>query len=177
MNPFDLVLKGISQVIVSYANGLNIIANQIDSFVKNQSEGTVEHEKKTEQPAAKLKKMDKPLSAPEKKPAQPAGELKAAKSSSPAPSRETKKSSQPVSKPPSKPTSKKKSKSRAASKPEAKTDTDKVFQIISQSKDGVDVDLLCQKTGFKRTKIYGIVARLKKQDKIKSPKVGFYKKA
>ena len=183
MNPFDLVLKGISQAIVSYADGLNIIANQIDSFVKNQSEGTIEHEKKADQPPpAKLKKIDTPLPEPEKKRVQPAGDMKTAKSSSPAPAQETKKSSRPVSEPPTKPTSpskmglKEKSKPRAASKSGPKTDTDKVYQIISQSSKGVGVDTISKETGFDRTKIYGIVARLKKQDKIKSPQMGLYKK-
>ena len=46
MNAFNFVLKGISQVLVAYANGLKINANQIDFFAKDQSERHSQMEEK-----------------------------------------------------------------------------------------------------------------------------------
>ena len=54
---------------------------------------------------------------------------------------------------------------------------DKVLAIINRSKKGVDTEILMQKTGYERKKIFNLVYKLKKQGKIKSPEKGVYVKA
>ncbi len=57
------------------------------------------------------------------------------------------------------------------------TATDTVLGIIKRSKKAVDTATLKKKTGFKDNKIWAILARLKKQAKIKSERKGVYEKA
>jgi DNA replicative helicase MCM subunit Mcm2 (Cdc46/Mcm family) len=62
-------------------------------------------------------------------------------------------------------------------KPTEVTATDTVLGIIKRNKKAVDTAILKKKTGFKDNKIRAILARLKKQGKIKSERQGFYEKA
>ncbi len=62
-------------------------------------------------------------------------------------------------------------------KPAEETATDKVLGIIKRNKKTVDTATLKKKTGFKDNKIWAILARLKKQGKIKSARKGVYEKA
>ena len=50
-----------------------------------------------------------------------------------------------------------------------------VFNLIQNSKKGMDTPLLIKATGFKKHKIYNIVSRLKKQGRIQSGEWGVYK--
>mgnify|MGYP006289898873 CR=1 FL=1 len=183
MNPFNLLLKGMSQVLVAYANGLSIIANGIDFFLKDPSKR--DHPPLKEAQAEESPAKSEPSTEPEKEPEKPAGDNTEAKSSHSTFFDAIKKPSQKgggrssISKPKSKSkiALQEKPRPRAASKSGAQTDTGKVFQFISQSSRGADVDTIAKETGFNRQKIYGIVSRLKKQDKIKNPETGFYKKA
>ena len=56
------------------------------------------------------------------------------------------------------------------------TDTDKVFGIISRSKNGASTAAIMQKTGYNQKKIANIIYRLRKQQKIKSVEKGVYTK-
>jgi len=56
------------------------------------------------------------------------------------------------------------------------TDTDKVLEIISRSKNGVSTAAIMQKTGYNQKKIANIIYRLRKQQKIKSVEKGVYTK-
>ena len=56
----------------------------------------------------------------------------------------------------------------------SKTATGLVAELIAASKTGINVDKLAEKTGYTKTKIYGIVHRLKKQGKITSKFQGVY---
>jgi uncharacterized Zn finger protein len=56
----------------------------------------------------------------------------------------------------------------------AKTATGLVAELIVASKTGISVDKLAEKTEYTKTKIYGIVHRLKQQGKIKSKFHGVY---
>ncbi|MCP4340674.1 MAG: hypothetical protein GY799_17760 [Desulfobulbaceae bacterium] len=59
----------------------------------------------------------------------------------------------------------------------SKTATGLVAELIVASKTGISVDKLAEKTGYTKTKIYGIVHRLKKQGKITSKFHGMYESA
>lgn len=177
MNPFNLALKGMSLVLNAYANGLKIMAHQVNFLVKDPSGKEPQTDNKTETSPADSKASPKS----EKEPVQPAGDTRKTPPSRPTPTREKKKETHAVttgsSKPASKSALKETSKPKATSKPGPKTDTGKIYRIISRSPNGVTVDSLSKESGFDRQKIYGIVSRLKKQDLIKSPQKGFYKKA
>lgn len=54
---------------------------------------------------------------------------------------------------------------------------DQVAALIANYKAGVDADTLAEKTGLAKTKIYGLVQRLKLQGKIKNKAHGVYVKA
>ena len=54
---------------------------------------------------------------------------------------------------------------------------DQVEVLVGNQKDGINADLLAEKTGLAKTKIYAIVHRLKQQGKIKNKKHGVYVKA
>lgn len=56
----------------------------------------------------------------------------------------------------------------------SKTATALVAELIAASKTGISVDKLAEKTGYTKTKIYGIVHRLKQQGKITSKYPGVY---
>jgi hypothetical protein len=73
----------------------------------------------------------------------------------------------PAAKATSKPTAK------AASKPTASA---KVYQVIGDAANGANMALLKEKTGFNDKMIANILYKLKKQNKIKSPKRGLYVK-
>ncbi len=62
-------------------------------------------------------------------------------------------------------------------KPAEVTATDTVLGIIKRSRKAVDTAALEKKTRFKENKIWAILARLKKQGKIKSERKGVYEKA
>ena len=51
-----------------------------------------------------------------------------------------------------------------------------ILTIIKGSRKGIDISALAGKTGFEEKQIYGIIYRLKKSGKIKSPKRGIYLK-
>jgi len=57
------------------------------------------------------------------------------------------------------------------------TATETVLKAIESTKGGADYQTIIAKTGFDRKKITGILYRLKKQGKIKSPEKGIYIKA
>lgn len=59
----------------------------------------------------------------------------------------------------------------------SKTATSVVADLITASKAGIDAETLVEKTGYTKTKIYGIVHRLKQQGKIISKSSGLYIKA
>ena len=61
-------------------------------------------------------------------------------------------------------------------KPEKASATGAVLEIIKRSRKAVDTATLRKKTGFKDNNIRAILARLKKQGKIKSERQGFYEK-
>ena len=65
-----------------------------------------------------------------------------------------------------------KAKPKRALRPDS--DIGKVYQAISDSDGGINVETLTEATGFKRQKIYGIVNRLKNQDRIQKVKQGVY---
>jgi hypothetical protein len=65
---------------------------------------------------------------------------------------------------------------KTAKKPSAKTATDQILDLISRSKKGVDTAVLTKKTGFNDKKIWNIINRLKKLEKIKSERKGVYLK-
>ncbi len=62
-------------------------------------------------------------------------------------------------------------------KPTQVTATDTVLCIIKRIKKAVDTATLKKKTGFNDNKIWAILARMKKQGKIKSERKGVYEKA
>ncbi len=55
-----------------------------------------------------------------------------------------------------------------------KTATDLVAELIVASKIGINIEKLVEKTGYTKTKLYGIVHRLKQQGKIKNKSHGVY---
>ena len=55
-----------------------------------------------------------------------------------------------------------------------KTATGLVAELIAASKTGINVEKLVEKTGYPKTKLYGIVHRLKQQGKIKNKSHGVY---
>lgn len=55
--------------------------------------------------------------------------------------------------------------------------TDTVLHVITSSKEGISTEGIIEKTGFDKRKVYSILARAKKDDKIKCPKRGFYQAA
>ena len=65
-----------------------------------------------------------------------------------------------------------KAKPKRALRPDS--DIGKVYQAISESDGGINVETLTEATGFDRKKIYGIVNRLKNQDRIQKVKQGVY---
>lgn len=68
---------------------------------------------------------------------------------------------------------------RKTSPPKAKvpTATEKVYQIISRYKNGVNTAAIKKNTGFNDKKVQNIIYKLKKQGKIKSTAKGVYVKA
>ncbi len=58
-----------------------------------------------------------------------------------------------------------------------KTATGLVAELITASKTGINVEKLVEKTGYTKTKLYGIVHRLKQQGIIKNKSPGVYVKA
>lgn len=58
-----------------------------------------------------------------------------------------------------------------------KTATGLVVELIAANKTGINVEKLVEKTGYTKTKLYGIVHRLKQQGKIKNKSYGVYVKA
>lgn len=56
------------------------------------------------------------------------------------------------------------------------SDTDAVLEVIMAAENGIDQDELAEKSGFSKSKVHGIVYRLKKQGKIRSDRKGFYEK-
>lgn len=65
---------------------------------------------------------------------------------------------------------------KTAKKPSTKTATDQILGLIGRSKRGVDTAALKKKTGFNDKKIWNIINRLKKLEKIKSERKGVYSK-
>jgi uncharacterized Zn finger protein len=63
-------------------------------------------------------------------------------------------------------------KEEPALKPSA---AERVESIIQKSRKGVTMETLMKKTGFDERKIYGIVYRLRKKERIIMPKIGIYK--
>ncbi|MEA2085369.1 MAG: hypothetical protein U9O82_14240 [Thermodesulfobacteriota bacterium] len=63
------------------------------------------------------------------------------------------------------------------SKRGSKTATGLVAELIVADKTGVTIEKLVEKTGYSKTKLYGIVHRLKQQGKIKNKSHGVYVKA
>ncbi len=59
-------------------------------------------------------------------------------------------------------------------KDKPKTATGLVAQLILAHKNGLTIENLAEKTGFKKIKLYGIVHRLKQQGKIKNKRHGVY---
>jgi sugar-specific transcriptional regulator TrmB len=57
------------------------------------------------------------------------------------------------------------------------TATNTIFDVIKESKNGVNTATLVEKTGFNRQKIYNIVKILKKKGVVTSPEKGLYVKA
>jgi uncharacterized Zn finger protein len=57
------------------------------------------------------------------------------------------------------------------------TATSLVAELIFTNSTGISIDKLLEKTGYKKTKLYGIVQRLKKQGKIRSKSRGVYIKS
>lgn len=53
---------------------------------------------------------------------------------------------------------------------------DRVVDVITKSKNGIDVSELCKQTGIEKTKLYGLVHRLKSQGRIKNRSFGIYEK-
>ena len=51
-----------------------------------------------------------------------------------------------------------------------------VLEIIENSKKGVDIETLKEKSGFQGQKLYNALYALKKQKKVKNPSKGFYEK-
>lgn len=58
-----------------------------------------------------------------------------------------------------------------------KTATSLVAELIAAQETGIGVEKLVEKTGYTKTKLYGIVHRLKQQGKIKNKSQGVYEKA
>ncbi|MEA1923287.1 MAG: hypothetical protein U9N63_11605 [Pseudomonadota bacterium] len=58
-----------------------------------------------------------------------------------------------------------------------KTTTGLVAELIISNKSGITIEKLVEKTGYSKIKLYGIVHRLKQQNKIKNEKHGVYIKA
>ncbi len=56
------------------------------------------------------------------------------------------------------------------------SDTDAVLAVIQAAENGIEQDELAEKSGFPKSKVHGIVYRLKKQGKIRSDRKGFYEK-
>lgn len=56
------------------------------------------------------------------------------------------------------------------------SDTDAVLEVIMAAEKGIDQDELAVRAGFSKSKVHGIVYRLKKQGKIRSDRKGFYEK-
>ena len=67
-------------------------------------------------------------------------------------------------------------KRKATRRAAKKTAGDTVFEIITNSKKGVDTNTLRKKTGYDEKKIWNIINRLKQQGKVKSARTGIYVK-
>jgi len=114
---------------------------------------------------AAVEKSDKPVAS--KKAAAKPAKAKTVKKA-PAKKAATKPAmAKPVKKAPAKKAATKK----VAAQPTA---TDQVLKIINESKEGVGVAAIMEKTGFNQKKIYNIVQRTSKQGKIKSAGKGIY---
>ncbi len=61
-------------------------------------------------------------------------------------------------------------------KKKKRTDTDIILDVIVNAEDGIDINALSRETGFPKRKISDTVHRLKRQEKIKTLKPGFYVK-
>jgi DNA-binding IclR family transcriptional regulator len=57
------------------------------------------------------------------------------------------------------------------------TATDRVAELICAGIAGINIEELVEKTGYSKTKLYGIVHQLKKLGKIKNRSHGVYMKA
>ena len=68
-------------------------------------------------------------------------------------------------------------KAKVKKAPRKGTAIDAVYSMISRSRSGVSTAQIKKKTGFGDRKIWGIVNRLKKENKIKAAKRGLYVKA
>ncbi len=84
-----------------------------------------------------------------------------------------------AAKSPAKKSSPKKKPAKAKPKTTAKkpTKTDVVLQTIGRARKGIDTATLKKRTGYDTRTISNAVYKLKKGNKIKSPKKGFYTKA
>lgn len=79
-----------------------------------------------------------------------------------------------------KPSAAKKDKGKVAAKtPKAKpvTAIEKIYGFVARAKNGTDVETLMKKTGYNNKKVYNVLYKLKKQEKIKSLGRGKYVKS
>ncbi len=160
MSELDQFIKAMAEGIRAFSRGIEIFADQLDEYAaKTPSEETAEPEQKgkadTEQSFTGIKNDIQ---------------------STPAEKREDteKKSAAEKEKISEKPRGNVKTKAKSKKKTRANTDTGKIYQLIADSDQGIDVGKLSEETGFDRQKIYGIISNLKKQDKIKNVKKGVY---
>jgi len=140
-------MKEIQSVLKIVSDGLKMIAQGIEAI-----SGKVDEIAKTQAAAKPKAKKPAPAAAKSKK----AGKAPAKK----------------AGKAPAKKAAKAPAKKAAA----APTAGETVFNIISESEQGVDTATIMKKTGYDRKKVANMVYRLSKQGKIKSLQKGVYSK-
>lgn len=64
-----------------------------------------------------------------------------------------------------------------ASKAKPMTAIEKIYGFVARAKNGIDVETLMKKTGYNSKKVYNVLYKLKKQNKIKSLGRGKYAKS
>ena len=167
MNGYDHFLEVLSEGLKAFSKGMEILADQISEYAKAQSERTTTEQKEEEKDQSGSPMREETKTTPETgmETEQPATHSKEDMKTIPTeePEKTLKKAS-----------GKAKAKPKVKPKTRPKTGNEKVYRLITQSENGVNIDALSQQTGFNRKQIYGIVNRLKKQNKIKSIKKGVY---
>ncbi|MGE0083327.1 MAG: hypothetical protein AB7S75_02795 [Desulfococcaceae bacterium] len=147
MSEFDILLKAVS---IGLKAGLKAFAEGTEPVQKQADETAKPRRKSKKETAVTVKEQEKTADEPVKK-------------------TRKKRTLRKTAKPGRKKTAGRKRRGGVS-------DTDAVLEVILAAENGIDQDELAEKSGFPRSKVHGIVYRLKKQGKIRSIRKGFYEK-